>query len=806
MIAYYCIFFFSGLAALVYEVSWNRQLGVLFGHTSHTAAVVLTAYFGGMAIGYALGGKLANRINPFRGYAVCEILAGGWALLVPSLLSFATTGNLAPWLQHDLPLVQMLVRLLASGLLLAPATIALGATLPLMSEMLSRRADDALLELHAARFTTAYAFNTLGALSGVFLAASWLLPSVGVASSSMFAASVSALCGGAAWLYGKGQVAPAHVRRQSGISSPTGAQFPAQPGGVCSTGGEPVSMSFWWIVVGISGGATLALEVLYARLFTLVFHNSTYTFSFVLITFLLGLSLGALVARYLALRFAIMSIACWASSLAALSVSLSVIGFVYGTQLQYFQYGSTFASYYLGGLLLVGGVCLPVATCLGMLLPLAWRQARQFGEWQSQFIGWATAVSTLSAAGGAVMASFLLFPTFGLWWSFGCIALLLLLPTLYATQQRKMGSAIYAATLAGVVAMLPIFFSNPESWTASAGYESLLARWHSTYGWIDVIEDNRTGAKKVRQNLHYRFGATGFNSEREFRQAHLPLLLHPQPENALFIGLGTGMTAAGAVPHRELQAIEIVELIPEVVDAVRLLGKENRHIVDDPRTQMHVGDGRHFLASTPTKFDVIISDLFVPWESETGYLYTLEHFQTTQKCLRPGGVFCQWLPLYQMGIPEFESIADSLRRVFPHVTLWWGRLHPTRPILALVASEEPLDFNFQLLDERLQDLQATGEFSDSQLRSAISLAELFAGDWPLRNQVTLNTDEHPWVEFRSPISHRSGQLFQGPRLREYLLHQLEQNSADSVRFSSDTASGAEVRPRAWQRTVMFPQP
>ena len=124
----YLLFFASGFAALVYEVSWNRQLGLLFGHTASAAAVVLAAYFSGMAIGYAVGGRAASRVCPFRGYAVCEFAAGIWALAIPAIIQFVTQADVDAWLQTDDASLRLLSRVLFSLLLLAPATISLGAT------------------------------------------------------------------------------------------------------------------------------------------------------------------------------------------------------------------------------------------------------------------------------------------------------------------------------------------------------------------------------------------------------------------------------------------------------------------------------------------------------------------------------------------------------------------------------------------------------------------------------------------------------------------------------------------------------
>ncbi len=249
------LFFASGFAALVYEVSWNRQLGLLFGHTASATAVVLAAYFGGMAIGYAVGGRVASRVCPFRGYAVCEFAAGIWALAIPAVIPFVTQADVDAWLQTENASLRTLSRVLFSLLLLAPATISLGATLPMMSEML-------------ARWQTEHT-----------------------------------------------------VHRD--------------------------------------------------RLFSLIFHNSTYTFSFILISFLLGLSLGAVAAQRLLTRFPARSILSWTSCLAAVAVILSVVVFVLTTRLEYFETGQTFATYYLGGLLLVLAVTLPVAFLAGIYLNAA---------------------------------------------------------------------------------------------------------------------------------------------------------------------------------------------------------------------------------------------------------------------------------------------------------------------------------------------------------------------------------------------------------------------------------------------------
>ncbi|MEZ6091763.1 MAG: fused MFS/spermidine synthase [Pirellulaceae bacterium] len=799
MVPFNIIFFLSGFAALVYEVSWNRQLGLLFGHTSHAAAVVLAAYFGGMAIGYAVGGRIANRICPYRGYAACELIVAVWAFAIPFGVVWANSDTLAPWLQAQDARIQIMSRVAFSLMLLAPATIALGATLPMMSEMLARKAAQSALHNHRESLTRAYGFNLLGAVCGVVAASSMMLAVVGVTGSSQLAAIISASCAVGALLLRSTSIGELNCVSQRSVEFPT-ARSPLHIRTKSQADGR-----YWMTAVAVSGGATLALEVLYTRLFSLIFHNSTYTFSFVLIGFLLGMSLGAFAARRLLCRFSPTTLVSWASVCAAFAVSVSVLAFVFGTRLEYFQAGKTFASYYAGGLLLSMVVTLPVATFAGAFLPLAWAARSIEDNLSSGNVGGLTLVNTVAAAIGAVAASFVFFPLAGLWRSFALVAALLLVPAIWQALRTESKRLHAFAVLGTVILCLPLALANPEIWVRGDQSGTLLHRWHSSYGWIDVVEDAKTGVKKIQQNLHYRYGATGANSEREFRQAHLPLLLHDSPRDVLFLGLGTGMTAGGAMPHCELETIEIVELIPEVVPAVRMLADENRNVVDDPRTRMIVDDARHFLVTTQKQYDVIVSDLFVPWESETGYLYTVEQFRTARTRLSEGGIFCQWLPLYQLGPDDFEMIADSLRSVFPHVTLWWGKLESARPIMALVATENPITINEAAMQRRLHRLSLTGQFDDSSLSTPTRLVELYAGDWPLRLEAKLNTDEHPWVEFHCPVSNRSGSGIRGVNLRDFLSQILETTATDSLRYVQ-SAGSTPPSERSWQRTVIFPEP
>ncbi|MCH8194301.1 MAG: hypothetical protein IIA65_09850, partial [Planctomycetes bacterium] len=186
----YAAFFASGMAGLIYEISWSRQIGLLFGHTAHASAIVIACIFTGMAIGYALAARFIRWGPALRNYAYAEWLVAVWACLIPSLLDLLKLPFPAELLHHASFQIQTMTRLGVCFLILLPATVGLGATLPFIAEYLSPENAPA-----PRRVARAYAINTSGALLGVVLATAVLFLTVGVRGSSWLAAAISALSG-----------------------------------------------------------------------------------------------------------------------------------------------------------------------------------------------------------------------------------------------------------------------------------------------------------------------------------------------------------------------------------------------------------------------------------------------------------------------------------------------------------------------------------------------------------------------------------------------------------------------------------
>ena len=271
----YLLFFLSGAAGLIYEISWARQIGLLFGHTVHAAAVVLAAYFAGMAIGYLLAGRWSARFQrPLLGYGLAEIAVALWALLTPACFMLLQQPALAALLNHPHAELQTGIRVLVVFIVLLPATVAMGMTLPFVAQHLSPVYRPAL-----RRIPLAYALNTTGAVTGVLLTTFFLILFLGVTASSFLAAAISAGCGLAAcWLaLRQGEPVALLTARASTTSSHAFARPRIEP--------------TWYWLAALSGAGTLGLQVLYTRAFALVLHNSTYTFGTVVALFLIALAL-----------------------------------------------------------------------------------------------------------------------------------------------------------------------------------------------------------------------------------------------------------------------------------------------------------------------------------------------------------------------------------------------------------------------------------------------------------------------------------------------------------------------------------
>lgn len=740
------IFTVSGAAGLALEVLWLDRLALLFGNSAYGAATTLAMFFLGLALGAHVWGRRAAVIQrPLRAYAALELAVAASALLCLGLLAvfrslyaplFEAVGD-GPWF----PVVKLL---LAAAALLPPAFF-MGGTLPVIAQ-------------HVVRSTTRigqqggslYAANTIGAAAGAFLAAFYLRPTVGLTGAYLIAVSLTLLAalGAAALdLTGSAPRAARHPAAPSATRQATDrSSLPTNPLGVPSVlgGGLVVTLAFF------SGFATLALEVLWTRLLAQVLNNSVYAFAAIVVTFLAALAAGAIVVSATLYRARSDSALPIVLGAAGVGILVAAVAFVRLTRgLSYIDEGTSWAAY-VGATFLAAAVLifLPAAVA-GSVLPSLFHGVRGRERSAGRALGRLVAVNALGSVAGALAAGFILLDALGVWRSLWLLAAGYAgLAVLVAIRLRPASLARGAVTAtAGIVAAAGWWMGTlPVARLAAT--ERLERVWEGSAGTVSVVRDG--DGLSMRLNNHYVLGDSR-TAVVERMQAHLPLLLHSSPDSVFLLGLGTGVTA-GAVLDHPVNRVLVTELVPEVVDAARAyFAPLANGLFDDPRIRIVAEDGRAYLAGTRDRFDVVIGDLFTPWHAGTGSLYTREHFRAVRARLRSGGIFAQWLPLYQMSERDLLIVARTLGSVFPEVTVWRGDFSPARPIVALVARMDttPLaqadllrsaDRVAARLPGRVADAHMVGLFYAGNLRGLASVLDT----------VPVNTDDRPVFEYSAP--------------------------------------------------------
>jgi len=216
-------------------------------------------------------------------------------------------------------------------------------------------------------------------------------------------------------------------------------------------------------------------------------------------------------------------------------------------------------------------------------------------------------------------------------------------------------------------------------------------------------------------NNSYMVGSV--SSQRlDHMQMLLPLVLHPSPKRVAAIGLGAGFTAEAALLDPAVERLDAVEISPSVLTLCREgLGSSRAGLFTDPRSHVHLADGRTFLMGNRGRFDVVIGDFYVPWREGIGRLYSREYFQTVSAALADGGLYCQCLPLYQMEEDQFHAIGRTFLDVFPDA--WVGRnsFAFKRPGLALLGRKGGPVLSAVALASRCADLADSGTVANAFL-------------------------------------------------------------------------------------------
>src|SRR5258706_7648958 len=694
-------FFLSGAGSLVLEVVWTRLLRLVFGTTTLAISTILVAYMSGLGLGGFLGGRLVNRAaegarvtrwrDSVRGCGWIEIAVGMYALAVPTIFAvFPLLGR--AWLAELSFWPAAFARFaLALAVLIVP-TIGMGLTLPFLTRAVVRDANAA-----GRGIALLYGVNTVGAVCGVFASTFALLPWLGVRGSNGFGAGLYLAVGALALLL---------ARRSPEAEATT--PLPVE-------GARGERLARWnpaLLAYGTVGFTSLVYEVAWTRALSMVMGSSIYAFACMLAAFLLGIGVGSLAARPFADRLR-RPLAVYAAGIALLGLlslaALSLLPLLPGAFMVLVRrFGDSSVLLVCSQIALALAVMFPPALVLGALFPLLARAQSEVSG-AAPAVGDVYFVNTLGSSAGAFLAGFVLLPALGLRGTAAlAIAINLAAATAvllwrgHARTPFRVALAAAPAALALFVALHPpaldtrplalggyvaarIFDESPDPSLIEGIPAERIAYYHDGISATVSVHQMRG-----QTSLHLNGKAdasTGPDMATQVLLAQAALLFGKPAREALVVGWASGVTVGSAARH-PLERLDAVELEPSMIEAARFFESVNGRPLENPRVHLVLDDGRHYVETSPRKYDVVISEPSNPWLTEVSNLVTREYFRAVRQTLAPDGRFLAWFPLYAIDFEALRSILAALQAEFPYV--YALVLDRNKPDLMVLARTQPL--------------------------------------------------------------------------------------------------------------------
>ena len=585
--------------------------------------------------------------------------------------------------------------------------------------------------------------------------------------------------------------------------------------------GKSRTMNWALWLFAVSGFCGMAYEVLWTRLLGLIVGPTTYSFSIVISTFIIGLAMGSIIFGWLADRmkrvFPLLIFTQLCASVLALVVSqfLGKSQFLFSKLICTFH--TSFSTMILIQSIVLFAILIGPTLFLGAAFPLVNRIYIQSMSDFGKSLGTAYALNTVGAILGSFMTGFFLVPLIGKENGLRLIIIFQFSMTMLAVihvmlmSQKRTGWLLAVAGLCFCGVLLMFHF---PSWN----HELLSRGWYRDFdviehelkstGWFDALWKGPTLLAKQRAGLEVVFHGEGiggfttvekettslgtveyamFNSGKadasspgdrstQTLSAHIPMLFHPHPEKVMVLGLASGMTP-GEVLLYPIKQLDIVEINDQVVKACELFFTPwNNDCLRDSRTRLIIQDGRNHLALTSEKYDLIISEPSNPWMAGLANLFSLEFFQLVKQRLNHNGIFAQWIQSYEIDWNTFTLLGRTFTKVFSDGVLI--KIGPVDYLLVGLVNNNKL-LNWPTAEKHLKfACQSTNvSFAGVNYLSHLIITEDLKG---LFGPGPIHTDNRPRLEFLAPRKLYFGSL------------NVEQSAADKRRLSPETREVLEI--------------
>ena len=742
------------------------MLTQIFGNTTHAVATVLAAFMAGLALGSYGFGRLADAgRNALLAYGLLEGGVGVYALLVPILFALTQQAYTRLYGLAEVSFAAFSLGLfLLCFLVIVIPTALMGATLPVLSRFcvtqfaaLGRRVGDL------------YAINTLGAVLGCALTGFLLIPELGLRGTIRLGA-VANLALAAAII-----ATVAAVRQRLEVREEEEKNgFPSGETATVPSRLDAVLL----LAFGLSGAAAMIYENAWTRALTLVIGMSTYSFTVMLTTFLVGLGLGSLLyARWWGDRevgiagFGLLELLVALSALATIPL-FERLPFLFLRLRQGF--GDSFAQFLAIQVVLSALAMIIPTLLLGATFPVVARIYTQHLAVVGRSVGTAYASNTLGAIAGAFLGGFVFIPLIGVQRSIGlAVALNAAVGVLLVAMdpRARVGRRLVAAGIMlgvttaafwgfgtwdrGVMTSgVTIYAHNYKGFPTDALRREWMVRDDLLYyreGLTATISVHRSaGSDYLYEKINGKVDASFGDTPTQLLVGYLPMLFNPGAKRILVIGMGSGMTAK-AVAAFPVERVEVAEIEPAVIEGARFFAERNGRIHDDPRVRFIHADGRNYLLAARAPYDVIISEPSNPWIAGIGNLFTREYYRLALEKLAEDGVFGQWMQTYAMAPEDLRMVYRTFAEVFPDVSLW--AVNESDMLLIGTRRAQRLrhaDLRAALASRPVaqRDLRELG------LRDAYSLLAMYlmpkATLLKMAGEAEVNLDDVPRLEFSAP--------------------------------------------------------
>ena len=717
----------TGFTGLVYEVAWQKYLATLLGSHSEATASVLGIFLGGLSVGYALFGRASRRLaersrsrgsalNPLAVYGAVEASIGAWALLFP--ISFGAVQAISLWIPLTTPGVSFALDVGLCVLLIGPPSVLMGATIPLLTQALSRSVDDST-RVHAL----IYASNTAGAFWGALAAGFFLVPTLGLAGCMIAMGIVNV---------GAGGIFLALSRRRSCTVSLPAVEVLASNSTL--TARTRIALAGTALLAGF---ALMALQMTLNRVGALSLGASYFTFSIIVATFVLCISIGSFaVSAFSRIHWSAIVVSQWALVL-ILIVAYPSLGdapyFAHLIRSLFANHDGSFYPYQISIFIALFGVCFIPLALSGAMLPLLFHHLRNevgdLGSVAGRLYSWNTVGSLL----GALLGGYAL-----LYWldlhqiyrlaviALGAGAAIL---TVVIRPRLAVASVLLFAFVIVTVSTQPAwnarnlvsgsFRMREALLTTPLGAEVFFADLAQQYGEEDFLlfydDDPMMSVAVVRGQFESRSILVNGKSDGNIPSdnqttgllALLPALFSARAERAFVIGYGTGMSVGELVSLDSIREVVVAEISTGVMKAAPLFETMNHRALSSPKTKVIRSDAYRALLRDKGDYDIIISEPSNPWVTGVENVFALEFLEAAKRRLRPGGVYAQWFHNYETNRESIELVLNNYRKVFERVSIWNGKPNdmillgfderaPTPDIDKLVRSLSRPDFQRQL--------------------------------------------------------------------------------------------------------------